>query len=163
MGLKTPPPALEEGTTENKIRRYQAFIQDRLQPDLLLLRGVREQIAAKLQQYEALQKNIEAIQTAKLSKIQTKVNLGCNVYMQAVVDDPNMIFVDIGLGFHAEFTFPEALAFIAIKTKNLKTKWKKCNKESADIGSRIKMVYETIGNLMKLEETIPTKKERKFL
>ncbi|KNA20112.1 hypothetical protein SOVF_055330 [Spinacia oleracea] len=35
--------------------------------------------------------------------------------MQAEVPDTRHIFVDVGLGFHVEFTWSEALSYIAAK------------------------------------------------
>lgn len=161
---------LEANTPENKIKRYQSFVQDRLQPDLLALREVRERIARKIEQYATLAKNIESIKATKdpktqaLPKLKTKVNLGSNIYMNAVVDNPSMIFMEVGLGFRVEFTLTEAQSFIKVKTESLNKKYEDANKKSADIASKIKMVYETIGDLMRLQQGLPErKKQPKFL
>ncbi|XVE85803.1 hypothetical protein DITRI_Ditri17bG0120700 [Diplodiscus trichospermus] len=58
-----------------------------------------------------LLKNIESLEKNSITSLQTPVNLGSEVFMQAEVPKTQRIFVDIGLGFHVEFTWSEALKF----------------------------------------------------
>lgn len=81
-----------------------------------------------------LKSNIDLLQTNQLSSFKTKINLGNEFYMQAKVyvssneneltnsiyrPDTSRIFVNIGLGFHVEFTLPEALEFVDKKERTL--------------------------------------------
>lgn len=47
------------------------------------------------------------------------INMGCEFYMQSVVEDVKTIFVNVGLGFHVQMTMDEALAFTHTKEKEL--------------------------------------------
>ncbi len=47
--------------------------------------------------------------------MKTKVDLGCNFYCQANIEDPSRIFVEIGLGFYLELTLDEAEKFVNTK------------------------------------------------
>ncbi|KAI3879317.1 hypothetical protein MKX03_031786 [Papaver bracteatum] len=84
-----------------KVQRYEDFVDSRLKPDLM--RAIAERFAAILTYKNAVM------------SLRTLVNLGSEVYMQADVH----IFVDVGLGFHVEFTWPEALEFISLKEARL--------------------------------------------
>ncbi|KAL7240610.1 hypothetical protein ACSBR2_006300 [Camellia fascicularis] len=55
---------------------------------------------------------MENLEKNGVTSLRTLVNLGSEVYMQADVPHTRRIFVDIGLGFHAEFTWSEALNYI---------------------------------------------------
>ena len=44
-------------------------------------------------------------------ELKTMVNLGSDFYVQAHVPDTGWIYVDVGLGFHAQMTLDEACAF----------------------------------------------------
>ena len=48
--------------------------------------------------------------------LKTKVDLGCNFYCQAQVPEPNLIYIDIGLGVYVQFTLDEAVKFIDRRT-----------------------------------------------
>ncbi|KAJ7550897.1 hypothetical protein O6H91_07G123500 [Diphasiastrum complanatum] len=78
------------------------------------------------------------------------VNLGSEVYCQAEVPDTSHIYVDIGLGFHVEFTWSEALQFISVKEKMLTRQAEVHTRQIADIKAQIKLVGEGIRELMNL-------------
>ncbi len=82
-----------------------------------------------------LKSSIELLQANKVTSMKTMVDLGCDFYMKAKVyefffhhsitslnlnrPDISKIFVLVGLGFHVEFTLPEALAFVDKKEQIL--------------------------------------------
>ena len=52
-------------------------------------------------------------------ELKSLVNIGSEVYAQAKAPERKHIFVNIGLGFHVEFTLDEALVYIEKKIKKL--------------------------------------------
>ncbi|XP_026436466.1 protein UXT homolog isoform X1 [Papaver somniferum] len=66
-----------------------------------------------------LRKRVETLEKNAVTSLRTLVNLDSEVYTQADVLDTRHIFVDVGLGFHVEFTWPEALEFISLKEARL--------------------------------------------
>lgn len=77
-----------------------------------------------VEQYEVLRANIELMKKETKTTMRSLVNVGSEVYAQAKAEDRNHIFVNIGMGFHVEFTLDEALEFIDKKLAKLKTyKW----------------------------------------
>jgi prefoldin alpha subunit len=100
--------------------------------------------------YSDLAKNIKLLQEQKLTKLRTMINLGSEVYGQAEVPDATKIFVDIGLGFHAEFTLDEALEFISAKDKLLSKQVEQHTAQVASIKAQIKLVVEGIKELMNM-------------
>ncbi|XP_020970385.1 protein UXT homolog, partial [Arachis ipaensis] len=59
-----------------------------------------------------LRRNIENLEKNSVTSLRTLVNLGSKVYLQAEVPNTQHIFVDVGLGFHVEFTWSEALNYM---------------------------------------------------
>ncbi|MED6227328.1 hypothetical protein PIB30_112462, partial [Stylosanthes scabra] len=62
-----------------------------------------------------LRRNIENLEKNSVTSLRTLVNLGSEVYLQAEVPNTQRIFVDVGLGFHVEFTWSEALNYIYVE------------------------------------------------
>merc|ERR1719239_2006591 len=58
---------------------------------------------------------IREAQLAEGEPLKTKVDLGCNFYCEARVDDPSRIMISVGMGFFLEMTLTEALAFVSKK------------------------------------------------
>ncbi|XP_043703722.1 protein UXT homolog isoform X3 [Telopea speciosissima] len=90
--------------------------------------------------YLDLRRNIENLEKNGVTGLRTLVNLGSEVYMQADVPDTRHIFVDIGLGFHVEFTWSEALEFISRKEERLDRQIEEYTLLIASIKAQIKMV-----------------------
>ncbi|KAF9623486.1 hypothetical protein IFM89_003102 [Coptis chinensis] len=96
---------------QEKVQRYEDFVDRRLKPDLVRAVGERSD----------LRKNIENLEKNGVSSLRSLVNLGSEVYLEADVPDTRHIFVDVGLGFHVEFTWSEAINFILVKEASLNT------------------------------------------
>ncbi|KAK4575600.1 hypothetical protein RGQ29_026527 [Quercus rubra] len=102
---------------QEKLQRYEEFVDKRLKPDLVHAIAERDKVFEQQKLY--LRKNIENLEKNSVTSLRTLVNLGSEVYMQADVPDTQRIFVDIGLGFHVEFTWSEALNFISQREERL--------------------------------------------
>eukprot|EP00850_Spirogloea_muscicola_P009131 SM000050S17056 [mRNA] locus=s50:645771:646680:+ [translate_table: standard] len=97
-----------------------------------------------------LAKSIGLIQQQKLTRMRSMVSLGSEVYMQADVPDTSRIFVNVGLGFHVEFTLPEAISFAATKEQHLKKRADAQTARIVDLKAQIKLVTEGIRELMSI-------------
>ncbi|XP_024530370.1 protein UXT homolog isoform X1 [Selaginella moellendorffii] len=104
------------GNKADKVLEYEAFVDKRLKPDLVRAIAERDKLMEQLKTYSDLATNIKMLEENKLARLRTMVNLGSEIYCQADVPDTSRIFVDIGLGFHAELSWKEALDFITTKT-----------------------------------------------
>ncbi|KAM7269217.1 hypothetical protein ACFE04_024714 [Oxalis oulophora] len=104
-----------------------------------------------------LKRNIENLEKYNITSLQSMINLGSEVYVQADVPDTQHIFVDIGLGFHVEFTWSEALDFISLRLEKLKREEEVFNRKIAAIKADIKMMHE----LYQEELQIPVGKPRR--
>ncbi|EXB83839.1 Protein UXT-like protein [Morus notabilis] len=86
-----------------------------------------------------LRRNIENLEKNSVTSLRTLVNLGSEVYMQADVPDTKRIFVDIGLGFHVEFTWSEAINYISQREEKLSRQIEEYTRLIASIKAQIKL------------------------
>ncbi|KAE8653712.1 cytochrome c oxidase assembly protein COX19-like [Hibiscus syriacus] len=66
--------------------------------------------------------------------------------------DTQRIFVDVGLGFHVEFTWSEALKFISLREEKLERQIEEYTRLIASIKAQIKLVCEGIRELLQIPE-----------
>jgi len=90
------------------------------------------------------------IQENNLKQLHTMVNLGSHFYAQAKIPDTTYIYVNIGLGFHVQFTLTEALQFIDKKEESLNNCAQKLTEQATQIKARIQLICGGINELMKL-------------
>ncbi|KAJ3331021.1 hypothetical protein HDU76_004286 [Blyttiomyces sp. JEL0837] len=127
-----------------KVRRFEAFITERLQPDMIKELEARDKIDSQTAEYLKLKTQIELIKEQNLKDLKMKVDVGCDFLMQARVKDPTKIFVMVGADTHVELTLDEALAFIAKKEKQLQKISDAYTMNAAKIKAHIKIVLAGI-------------------
>ncbi|CAN6205961.1 unnamed protein product [Urochloa humidicola] len=147
--------AAEARVRQEKVRKYEEFVDRRLKPDLAKAIAQRDRVFEQQKTFLDLKRNIENLERNGVTSMQSMVNIGSEVYMQAEVPDTRHIFVDIGLGFHVEFTWQEALQFISVREARLARQIDEYTHLIATIKAQIKLVCEGIRELLQL----PSEKE----
>ncbi|XP_075518462.1 uncharacterized protein LOC142552633 isoform X1 [Primulina tabacum] len=135
---------------QKKVQKYEEFVDRRLKPDLLRAMAERDKVFEQQKIFSDLKRNIENLEKNSVTSLRTMVNLGSEVYMQADVPDTSHIFVDVGLGFHVEFTRSEALNFIGTKEEQILRRIDEYTRLIASIKAQIKMVCEGIREILQL-------------
>jgi len=150
----------DEADLEEKVKKYEEFVNDKLRKDLETVRKNREEVNTKIAEYLQLKSLIENIKSSDVThsgkELKTQVDLGCNFYCQARITDPSKILVSVGYGFFVEFTLDEALSFVEKKCSQLQTYSSKLGQDSARIKANIKLVLE---GLREIQDLSPPKKE----
>ncbi|KAL8149120.1 hypothetical protein AgCh_006213 [Apium graveolens] len=136
--------------TQEKIQKFEEFVDLRLKPDLVRAIAERDKVFDQQKTFCDLKRNIENLEKNSVTSLRTLVNLGSEVYVQADVPDTRHIFVDVGLGFHVEFTWTEALNYISVREEKLARQIEECTRLIASIKAQIKMVCEGIRELLQI-------------
>ncbi|KAJ8265078.1 hypothetical protein COCON_G00141770 [Conger conger] len=144
---------------DEKVLQYETFIDEVLKQDLQRVLEQRDGVYEKIAQYLQLKNTIESLQESGCKDLKTEVDLGCNFYVQAHVEDSSRIFVAVGYGFYVELTLPEALKFIEKKTSQLTTHTDALTKDAAKIKANIRMVLEGLRELQGLKD-LPEERRR---
>ncbi|CAL5386320.1 unnamed protein product [Camellia sinensis] len=122
---------------QEKVQRFEEFVDHRLKPDLV-------HAIAESRTNSDLRKTIENLEKNSVTSLRTLVNLGSEVYMQADVPDTRRIFVDVGLGFHVEFTWSEALNYIIAREEKLARNRIPTSAESRLVGAVWTVKFTTV-------------------
>lgn len=142
VGLAPTPSKMAD-----KVGLYEAFVDEKLKKDLEKVHRARDEAYSKMAEYLQLKNSIEQIQATTKGGLRTKVDLGCNFYCQAKIEDSSKICVAVGYGFFVEFTLDEAKAFIEKKCDQLSKYVEKLGRDSAKIKAHIKLVLEGLREL----------------
>jgi prefoldin alpha subunit len=148
-----------------KVEQYEKFLNEKLKTDLNTILTEREQIFGEIAEYLQIRTTIEKIiETRKTdsnnntnSDLRTKVDLGCNFYVNAIVPDPSTVFISIGYGFFLEMKLDEALTFIEKKVKFLNTNVDDLTKQASVIKANIRLVLEGLREIQNLDFATETK------
>ncbi|PRP88498.1 prefoldin alpha subunit family protein [Planoprotostelium fungivorum] len=125
---------------QKKILEYERFIDERLKVDLQQTLEIRDKIYDKLSQLVELRTKIQTVKEEKLSEMKTMINLGSEIYVQANVKDTSKIYVNVGLGFHVEYTLDEALDFISTREVLYNKRAEEVTQKAAKIKTQIKLL-----------------------
>ncbi|XP_035211092.1 protein UXT homolog isoform X2 [Stegodyphus dumicola] len=144
--------------TEEKIIKFEAFINDVLREHLKQELSEKEKLCQEVTELEKLKIVIERIKETQLDKqtFKTRVDLGCNFYVQANVTDTKFIFIKTGLDIFVQFTLDEAPKFIDKKIDFLNKKIERSLKRCAEISAHIQLVLQALRELQNLDYTTET-------
>ena len=75
------------------------------------LEAHREELRTKLQEYQAVSKQLTALRDQKLDTVESLVDMGEGFCVSARVPDTSKVMVNVGLGTYVEYTQAEAIDF----------------------------------------------------
>lgn len=132
-----------------KVAEYEGFM-DRLKGDLRSIQSQQQAAQTKIDSHRDLVKNIQLLESEGQEELRTMVNLGAEFFCQAEIPDTQRLYMDIGLGFHVQFTRAEAINFCETKIKVLEEQATKWVTQASKIKANLKLVGEGIRELMEL-------------
>nr|XP_022296657.1 protein UXT-like [Crassostrea virginica] len=137
----------------SKVVQYEQFLNERLKTDLRQVLDQRDKLYGEVAEYLQLKTVIERVKESnfKTEGLKTKVDLGCNFYVQAHVPDASMIFVSVGYGFFLEMTHDEALSFIEKKVSRINSNIETLTKDAVKIKAHIKLVLQGLQEIQNLD------------
>lgn len=133
-----------------KILLYEEFLNERLRSDLHKVLAQRDKMCSDVMEYNQLKITVNLLQSKQTKSgkpLKTMVDLGCNFYAHAEVEDCSTVVVSVGLGFYLEMPLEEASAFIEEKLTDLGCQADRLSEQAAQINGRIKVVMETLREL----------------
>lgn len=132
------PSSSKNESPEQRVAKFETFINDVLKNSLNQIFVALEAVNEEIMDLERLQNTIDKMtllagELPPGKPLKTRVNVGCDFYMQANVDVRTFL-VCVGLGYYVEFTKNEALEYIQKRTKKLKEH----AEELRDKGARVR-------------------------
>ncbi|XP_077437875.1 protein UXT [Vanacampus margaritifer] len=144
--------ANSHSAVDSKVLQYERFIDEVLKKDLQKVMEQRDAVYEQISHYLQLKNTLQALQETDSQSLKADVDLGCNFYVQAEVEDSSKIFVLVGFGFFVEMEHAEALRFIDKKTNQLTAFTDQLTKDCAKIKANIRLVLEGLRELQGLAE-----------
>eukprot|EP00345_Euplotes_harpa_P008998 CAMPEP_0168354616 /NCGR_PEP_ID=MMETSP0213-20121227/24010_1 /TAXON_ID=151035 /ORGANISM="Euplotes harpa, Strain FSP1.4" /LENGTH=155 /DNA_ID=CAMNT_0008366567 /DNA_START=16 /DNA_END=479 /DNA_ORIENTATION=- len=103
---------------EQKVKKYEDFIHNKIDPDLKILETKVNSLYKSMESYVNLKNTIEMLNEQGVKSTRMQVDMGCNFYVQAEVEDTDTLIVDIGKGIFVELTRKQALSVCEQKQTN---------------------------------------------
>ena len=150
---------IADSPVDEKVRKYEVFLNDKLKNDLRKVHEQRDNIYQEISEYLQLQRTLESMKeysknctnTNKQNTIKTMMDIGQNFYCQAMVEDCSRVCLLVGYGYYVDFERDEALKFIEKKVKRLTSKADALAKDSATIKANMRLVMEGLRELQQLQ------------
>lgn len=130
-----------------KIAHYEDLLNEKLRGELQALQDERDVLMEKAASFMQLRTNTQQLIDEKQRSLKTMVDLGNSFYMQAKVPDTSKIFVNVGLGFHAELTLSEAVELCVKRESHYKTASAALTEDIARTKARIKLVAAALDEM----------------
>lgn len=164
----------QDSARAQRLAKFETFINDRLRPDLMAILARRDAVFAEIADYVQLRSQVLALNPGvetkskndnveedekdgapplvKSSKdVKSLLNVGCEVFMQARIEDAARIFVRVGCNTHVEMTPEEALAFVDRKEKMLQGRADKLTENASSIKAHIKVVLQAMQEILNID------------
>jgi prefoldin alpha subunit len=141
-GLLTPAEA------RAKVIEYEAFVAERLQPDLRSALDALDTARAELADFLSLRAQLESMVALVLgARPKLRVSLGADFFVRAQADDADAVCVHVGLGFFAQLTRAEALHFVAQKERALDAQIEALQARAATVRAHVQVLLDAIAEL----------------
>nr|CAG4645987.1 EOG090X0MWD [Lynceus sp. MCZ IZ 141354] len=143
---------------DQKVEKFETYLNDVLRESLKSHLSEQNKICDEIAEYLKLKNLAEVLQRPDVctTPLKTKVDLGCNFYVQAEAPDASKLLVSVGFGFFVELTLEEVVTFVDKKVALLKNASAHVNTEIAEIKARIDVMLQGLRELQNISGEIPS-------
>ena len=118
---------------------YSDFIEETLKPALKKAETTRNSVKDEIRDYQELRQRLKQhYGQGKIDQYETEVDLGHKtLYSRAVAKDVSQIFVNVGMGFHVEFSISEAVKVVEDRINFLEKKLSIKNEKVQEVSNHL--------------------------
>jgi prefoldin subunit 5 len=151
-----------------RVATLEALINEQLKVELQAVLDRRDAVYERIAHCLELSNNMKMLSTQKLKALKTRVNLGCDFYVDASMcappdprrpsrlratlsslalprrPDTRWVYIDVGLGFHAQMTLEEAAQFGEAREARLMAQVEELSGRAAEVKAKIKIAVGAI-------------------
>mmetsp|Transcript_27418 Transcript_27418/g.88534 ORF Transcript_27418/g.88534 Transcript_27418/m.88534 type:complete len:139 (+) Transcript_27418:2-418(+) len=128
----------------SRVATLEALINEQLKVELQAVLDRRDGVYERIAQCLELRNNMRMLLSEKLKAVKTKINLGCDFYVDASIPDTRWVYIDVGLGFHAQMTLEEAVQFGEAREARLMAQVEDLSGRAAELKAKIKIAVGAI-------------------
>lgn len=140
-------PADAAAGDDARLAEYDDFVNNRLSVDLRAVLDSRVAAASEVAAFQELERSILNLKDQGQAALRTRVELGSGMYVQAVVPEPEKIYVNVGLGFHVECGLDDALRVARLRKECLTEKVERYDSRIGAIRAHARLMGEGIEGL----------------
>ena len=130
-----------------KIEQYEDLLNEKLRVELEALHDERDTLNERAAQFMQLRSNTQQLIEQRQTSLKTMVDVGSSFFMQAKVPDTSWIYVNVGLGFHAQLTLSEAADLCTKREAHYKTAASTLTEKIARKKAHIKLVAAALDEM----------------
>uniref|UniRef100_A0A6V7L6C2 Uncharacterized protein n=1 Tax=Bracon brevicornis TaxID=1563983 RepID=A0A6V7L6C2_9HYME len=145
---------MDSSLIKKKVAQFDNYINNVLKSNLAELSDKLDEKNTEIAEFLQLKSIIITLKNTESSEIgfKTKIDLGNNFFIQANVNDPSHILIDIGLGYYVEFTLDDALKLIGVRIKLFESQINNLRREIAKTNAHIKYLLIGIRQLQGMDD-----------
>ncbi|CAH8853965.1 unnamed protein product [Trichobilharzia szidati] len=138
---------------DQRILKIEEHVNETLKKDLKKTLDAGDVIYGQISEYLELKNLIEKMRDIDVpqTNLETKVNVGSNIYVNGIIHSLEPIAVDIGLGFYLECSHAEALKLIESRVSILNERANLYKKKAISIKAQIKLFLEGLRKLQDIK------------
>lgn len=134
------------------IAHYESFINDTMKENLKDLEIKLQNINTEIMEFTQIKKSLGLLKENTFNcGFKTQVDVGCNFFIEAKVEDPSVVMFNIGLHHYLEFTHDEAIKYSEARVEALEAMAEIIKEKSALTKAHIKLLLFGIGELQNVK------------
>lgn len=134
-----------------KVQLYQHFLSSRLEKDLAAAADTVARLEQEAANYAQLRDNVNKLKQVNPSELTLLHALCPGVHIPARVPTPRRLHVHVGLGFHVECGWEEALQVAALRQSHVERQLAAAQEVLAKVRANVRLVSEGIRELRQVE------------
>ncbi|CAD6192806.1 unnamed protein product [Caenorhabditis auriculariae] len=139
--------------TSQEIQKYEQFLRETVQPDLLKAIEERNKLSEECEQYNSLLVTCSKIKAANLKSTELRVDIGQRVFVNAQVDNCEKVIVKLTDDLFAELTIDRAIIFIEKRITLLKKEIERLGTVAANCQSTMTLMLSMPSHQTHLKPT----------
>jgi len=143
---------MEQAMKKQKVESYEYFLNEVLRTDLKSTLERRGQLQTKISDYTQQKTILEKLTSSpELSRdIRTKVDLGCDFYVDSLVPSLEMVVMNLGCGTWAEVTPEEAIRICNKEVEHLNKAVEVITKQELQLKAHINLVINGLREIQNI-------------
>jgi len=151
-----------EPINAQKVAQYEHFLNETLRSDLETTLERRDKIYEQIAEYNELSVILGTLDGHEGPKLRTKVDIGCNFYVQAEIENCRNVIVDVGCGIWVEMNETKAKEFCEKKTKFLNKQAEQLTMKEVKTKAEIDVVLEGLKEIQGIKQFQPKSFDSSF-
>ncbi|GMT23594.1 hypothetical protein PFISCL1PPCAC_14891 [Pristionchus fissidentatus] len=134
------------------MEKYESYVRERLLPDKLTAQKSADELASEVREYQSLLVTLDTIVDNELKEMETRVNMGNNMFMHANVEDTSQVIVKLMDGVFASLPMDRARNFIPKRIDILQSRITILEKKMCDIQATIDTMLASINHFQSIQQ-----------